>query len=204
MGRRPADQPRRFRGHEHFWKVIMDLHGQPGPFTVRDVYLETNAHKDTVRDYLKRLVRAEILSREVTDPRQPDLFRVLKPQRDAPSVTREGKVRTLPTGTEQMWRTMKMRSSFTAAELADGASTDEVQIALETAKTYCRHLKRAGYLVITTPAAKNVAGTDVSYRLLPSMMTGPRAPLIQRVKRVFDPNLGRVMRFAEDGDDQSL
>lgn len=198
MGRLAADRPRRLRGHAHFWSVIMDLHRDQGLFTVQDVDRQTSAHLTTVRDYLRRLQRAGIVEQtgEMRGPAK--LYRMVKPAPEAPSVDRDGRVNDRPSGTEQMWRTMKMRGAFTADELAEGASTDDVAVAPRTAKAYCTALHRAGYLtVIGKPDPR---GGRTRYRLAPSMMTGPKAPMIQRVKRVFDPNLGRVM-WTEPGDE---
>jgi hypothetical protein len=58
-----------------------------------------------------------------------------------------------------------------------------------TAEKYLRHLRDAGYLI----QVKGSRSCAVMWRFLPSMHTGPRAPMIQRVKRVWDQNLKKVM-----------
>jgi hypothetical protein len=99
---------------------------------------------------------------------------------DAPRLRRDGKALP-PTGQQNMWTVIKIEQWFTAADLAAAASTAETPVTLKTAETYVRHLHAAGYL--------NRNGEQ--YRLITN--TGGYAPMIQRTKVVFDPNLNRIV-----------
>jgi len=109
---------------------------------------------------------------------------------DAPRVNREGREITLGNGTLAMWRAMKAhrKEQYTADQLAGFATIETLRIAPNTAQAYCQMLARAGYLQVTRPSKP---GTPACYRLV--KWTGPKAPQIQRVKHLYDPNLGEVV-----------
>lgn len=102
----------------------------------------------------------------------------------APRVRKDGSQVLLGQGQQRMWVVMRILKSFSATELAVTASTPEHQVADASAKDYCRKLCKAGYLRL---------GEDGRYLLLPSANTGPRAPQVQRNKKVWDVNLQRIM-----------
>ncbi|MCK5295927.1 MAG: hypothetical protein KAJ75_03470, partial [Alphaproteobacteria bacterium] len=109
----------------------------------------------------------------------------------APRVTRDGKIVTQGKGTEQMWRTMRMLKAFTADELAVMASTEEIQVKPQTAKSYLKHICKAGYITVISTRPKR-------YRF--ARWTGCQPPMIQRLKTVFDPNLRQIMWQEEAND----
>jgi hypothetical protein len=114
---------------------------------------------------------------------------------EAPRVTKEGAPVTMGRAREQLWRTMKMiRGDFTYRDLAVAASTEEFPVQEMDAADYLKHLKRAGYLHVTKPG--NPAGL-ARYRFNSSKNTGPRPPMVQRLKTVYDPNLGRIVWHPE-------
>jgi hypothetical protein len=117
---------------------------------------------------------------------------------DAPRVTRDGKEVTQGKGRENMWKAMKILKSFNWRELQAHASTSEHPIKDEEVKDYIKHLYKARYLILTQPSKP---GTPAHYRLLPSRYTGPKSPMIQKVKQVYDPNLCKVV-WPEQGGDQ--
>ena len=51
-------------------------------------------------------------------------------------------------------------------------------------------LQRAGYLKV---AVSKGPYRRARYMLIPARNSGPQAPLIQRIKQVYDPNLGKVV-----------
>ena len=106
----------------------------------------------------------------------------------APRVNKEGKV--IVTARDNMWRTMKMLESFNAESLARHATTENCPVSTVDAKSYVGHLARAGYLQIVCASKP---GTKALYTLKPAMRTGPHAPMVQRTKVVFDPNLQRIV-----------
>ena len=115
---------------------------------------------------------------------------------EAPRLDRKGQLVKQGLGTEQMWRTMQMAGEFDPHTLAAMASTPSVQIKLQTAQSYIGHLSKAGYLIVV---AKPVfrGGTKPTqparYRINPAKNTGPRPPMIQRSKAVYDPNIDQVV-----------
>lgn len=185
------------RGHQGYWEIIRSLGTDGGRFTLDDVDQMTNAHRASVRDYLRRLTRAGIVA---SDGDQNNGVRtyalVANPGPEAPRLRRDGSPAKAPLGQENMWRTMKMAgaSGFTARDLAISAATEEHPVKFETAKAYIKALHKAGYLVMVSGGNCREPGI---YRLLPSMISGPLAPMIQRVKAVWDPNLCRHVGPAE-------
>jgi len=91
-------------------------------------------------------------------------------------------------GVENMWRTIRILAEFTPRDIAAHATTDTVRVSEASARSYCGLLHRTGFLRVVYPSRpkKNPA----VYRLIRN--SGPKAPMIQRVKRVFDPNTNEV------------
>lgn len=204
------------RGQQGYWDIVRDLVRQgDGIVTARAVHDRAGGHAASVRDYLRRLERAGILIRIHPEPgsgsgraaiAQWRLGRRCGPE--APRLRRDGTPATPAMGQEQMWRVLKMAGAggVSAADLAWTASTEEHPVRAATAAAYLSALRRAGYLAVVAsgkPGHRRGTGRQAVYRLLPDMNTGPLAPQIQRIKAVWDPNLGRHMGEAEaraDGD----
>jgi hypothetical protein len=193
MSGRPvhADGP----GYVEFWDVIRE---QQGIFTVREIWLQVeggNHHATATRaiqNYAQRLVKAGYLSMQpASGPGQPNLYKVIRKSLEAPRLRPDGSVVVAGQKRDHMWRTMKMLRDFAAADLAISASTEGVKVVEADASEYIRALHRAGYLVQVKPP--KTAVSQGRYRLLASKNTGPRAPMVQRVKQVFDPNLREVV-----------
>jgi hypothetical protein len=126
---------------------------------------------------------------------------------EAPRVTRDGKLVTQGMGTEAMWRSMRIIAEFNAAELAAHASASGVDVSERTAKSYVGALKGAGYLVVMAAAVARggrLGADQARYRLPAHKYTGPRPPMIQRTKSVYDPNLGKVVWQEEPENDDDL
>ena len=112
----------------------------------------------------------------------------------APRLTKAGKPVTQGAARLAMWRTMRRLARFTRRELAAKASTEATPIHEEDAKTYVHYLAKAGYLAVVQPGrARHMA----VYAFVRSRDSGPLAPQIQRVRHVYDPNLGRVVWHPE-------
>ena len=78
-----------------------------------------------------------------------------------------------------------------------------MKVSEASADDYIIFLHRAGYLKMIAPA--KVGGFSkvrekARYRFLSHKNTGPKAPMIQRVKHVYDPNLEQVVWPKEDGE----
>jgi hypothetical protein len=95
---------------------------------------------------------------------------------DAPRLRKDGT--ELPeTAQMKMWLIMKILNLFTVDDLKEATHTPPA-----TVETYLRHLTQAGYLARLP---------DGQYRLINN--TGGHAPMVQRTKVVYDPNLRRIM-----------
>lgn len=196
MGRKPLPRGPKLTGQDAAWAEIRRL-DPLGAWTVKQVEYASNLSRKTVMDYVKRLVAGGVvMSTGVNGDTGQVLYSVAVDTRETPRFTRDGRPVAKGLGNAQMWRSMKMLKVFTARDLALAASTEEAQVSAETAASYAKHLWRAGYLVIARGASRD---DQRQYRLIPSGNTGPKAPQIQKVKRVFDPNLGKVM-WEEDHD----
>ena len=162
---------------------------------------ELKIHPDTVRTYLKALFLAGIIVEDGLEPllvkgaRRPT--RRFRLERDlgaeAPRLDRRGQPVTMGRGREQVWSTLRRwKGEFSPRELAAYASTDEHQVAEGEAGDYCKHLAKAGYLTAVDAAR---------YRFIPARDSGPRPPMIQRLKTVYDPNLDQVVWQEEPRDE---
>lgn len=91
---------------------------------------------------------------------------------------------------QNMWTAMRQMKSFTPTGLlANGATTEEVEVTLEMAQGYCRALMSAGYLAVTRKAVPG--RNEAIYRL--TRNTGPRPPREKRVRAVIDDNDNAVV-----------
>lgn len=197
MARRPAPEAHALsitvpRGHDGFWHAIRDL-DKTGPWSVGDVDGRSNVHKATVRDFVRRLVKAGIAKGAGTAPGSgtpTTLYRLVKSPVETPRLRRDGSVAP-PTGQQQMWVAMRSLQQFDISELAYAASTNETAVDLVAAGSYVTRLHAAGYLVVVS-AGSGKKGRAV-WRLKASMNTGPKAPQVMRTHFIFDPNRGAVV-----------
>lgn len=198
MSRKPITEmhTNKLRGYQAIWAIIMELHKTAENFTLTDIEQRTNAARNGVREHLKRFERGGYVEQSGTKPQtgtgksHQKVYKVIKPTKVAPRLKRDGSIVTAGLGNDHMWRAMKMIGRFTAQELALAASTSDVKVEKTTAKQYIHMLSKAGYL---TDLGNGV------HSLLPSKNTGPKAPMIQRIKHVFDPNTGKVV-WKEDAN----
>lgn len=177
------------RGYEWYWSVIREL-DHKGPWSIPEVRGYTNVrNKDSVRDYVSRLVRAGFAAHVDTvktlDNGVPTkLYRLLKRPSTAPSLRRDGRELGL-SAQQRMWTAIRsMKRGFGASELAYAAGDTSGAVPTITTKRFVAHLVTAGYLT------SDGAGF---YRLKPSMNTGPAAPKILRTHVVWDSNRNKVI-----------
>jgi len=174
-----------YDSREAIWAIIRDIEGS---FTVRDIYLETTLDASSVRSYLRGLTNGGYLKEDTSC--SPSAFTLVNDCGiDAPRVRKDGSPVTQGQGRINMWRTMRTLQVFNPRDLSIHASTKICTVKETTAEDYCKHLCRAGYLRRDKHGA---------YFFIPQMFTGPKPPMIQRVKRVWDQNLKKVM-WSEDG-----
>lgn len=172
---------------QRIWEAIR---ASSESFTAYAVSRRSKADDTTVRSYLQSLIKGEYVQVVSGEKFEEQNLRLIKDVgAEAPAVTRHGKQSSAGTGTEAMWRTLRILGELDASELAEQASI-VAPTTTWTARSYLKWLKRAGYVVEVSPSKP---GTMARYRLAPGKYTGPRPPMIQRVGQVFDPNLGQVV-----------
>lgn len=187
MSRKPINKMNDFDSREAIWRTIRQLK----TFTVPQLHGETTLKIESVREYCQGLAAAGYIAKTDT-PGKAITWQLVKDCGvDAPRVRKDGTPVTQGRKRLQMWRTMKVLGQFTVRDLAVHASLEDSVIKEDDAADYLKHLCSAGYL------AKSKNG---GYRFMPSYNTGPKAPMIQRVQQVWDPNLKKVVWTNDGGD----
>lgn len=186
------------RGHDHYWCVIRDI-GKHNPFTLAEVAARSNDPRDkSIRDFLGRLVKAGYIEVLRTDHGPTarggsvarHIYKLVRRPTATPIINRDGSIGTQGLANGQMWNAIRSLKQFDKRELALAATTADVQVEINTALAYARHLSNAGYLIVIRQGKST---TSSIWRLRPSMNTGPEAPRILRSKMVYDVNRGIVM-----------
>lgn len=187
-------------GRQAVWEVIRQLR----EFSLNDLWHHTKQERDTIRTYLTALRRGGYVEEAGVKPASNGIvgskyananpMKVFRLARDigveAPRLKRDGTPCEQGLAQEAMWRTMKRLSDFTFRDLAVMSRTEDVPVTEAAAKDYVRHLAAAGYLLTLE---EGNAHRLSSYRFVKSRNTGPRAPMIQRLKTVFDANLCEIV-----------
>lgn len=189
MGRERADvlaaSPKP-RGRDAVWAAIR----AQKMFSVRDLREATDVPPRTIRDYVAALCAGGLCRRlEEPDARGEIQYELLRDAGlEAPRLRADGSPVTQGLRNERLWRTMRMLREFSVDELKLGASTRTDTVSLSLASRYVTTLHDAGYLIVTRERGNT---TPAIYRLVRD--TGPLPPQLQTVRRIFDPNKGRVM-----------
>lgn len=188
-------------GRQSMWEAMRKLRS----FTVSALALESGREREAVRTYVESLAKAgylDITGTEAaptggfiqkTNPRNrpANVYSLVRDIGiEAPRVKRDGTPCIQGRAREQMWRTMRNLGDFTPRDLALMASTTESAVSEIDAADYVKHLAPAGYLVVTRKATPK---KQAQYRFVAARWTGPKAPMIQRLKTVFDANLGKIV-----------
>ncbi|MFZ6644451.1 hypothetical protein ACO0LO_01940 [Undibacterium sp. TJN25] len=187
-----------------------EIRKHAGPFTCYQISRKAKVDDGTMYTYLMCLEKGGFLEGHIEKNAKIGSEKTWTLIRDngveAPRLDRTGKPVVQGMGTESMWRSMRIIADFNAPELAAHASASGVVVKPGTAKMYLIMLKAAGYLQVVKEANKGRGkGMGLArYRLLPSKYTGPRPPMIQRSKSLFDPNLAKVVYQEEASNDDDL
>ena len=198
-GRKPVDliAASNYSSQEIVWAAIRELKTFTASDLISFVARKREVNDGTIKSYLARLAEGGYFDIEHTAIRAAcRTYRytlVRDTGVDAPRLTRHGTPSTQGLSREQIWRAMRILGDFTYHELQLTASTEKVPVKASEVRSYIKHLYAAGYLAETKPCVRGTSPKPATYRLLPSRYTGPRPPMVQRVKQVFDPNLGKVM-----------
>jgi len=189
--RKPIHQTGPLDSREALWAAIRKL----GRFTISQAQQETRLRKDTAREYIIGLEKAGFLAKDGEQPaiagRTATIYKLVKDVGvEAPRVRKDGSIVEQGKAREQMWRTMGILKTFSAADLTISASTEKTLLKIKDVRSYITFLVKAGYLQVVQ---QSKGAIPARYRLLPARRTGPKPPMVQRVKQVFDPNLGKVV-----------
>lgn len=90
---------------------------------------------------------------------------------------------------ENMWTVMRRFRSFSPSVVVAHSNTDLVEVKQAEAEAYCQALLAASYLTVERRAAPAMK-REAIYRLTDE--TGPRPPVLRRVRAVVDQNTGEV------------
>ena len=203
MARKPVATYAGGKGpRQKIWEAIRTR--RDSEWTRDDIAMGAGVDAETLSTYLQALRRAGVVAET-----RKQFYRLVNDEGvEAPRLRRDGSRVTQGLAQEQMWRTLRMMPGDTnARELAAHASTPVVPVKMETAHSYLKALKRAGYLVTTLEGkSTGVRGKTASsrYRLRPTCNTGPRPPMICRAKTVYDPNLGQVVWQASVSEEDAI
>jgi hypothetical protein len=169
---------------QRIWERIR-MHSS-GEFTGAEV-TPGDVPAGTAREYLAGLVCAGYLAQTQADRRGVKIRYWLTRDNgiEAPRVRADGTEVVQGQGNEGLWGAIRVLDTFTAHQIADLAG-----VSASTAKSYCMFLERAGYLTI---ALAGKSGGPTIYRAIKNRISGPRAPMITRIKAVYDPNLHQVV-----------
>lgn len=183
---------------QRMWELIRGTGGDD--FEQMDI-TPAGITNDSACDYLQGLTNAGFLkiTRRAKSDRTRQRWKLVQdPGVEAPRVRKDGEVVTQGSGTEAIWGAMQALGSFTPRVLAEMAAQKE-----STVKAYCLALKNAGYLTVERESKTGGrSGIQAQYRLLKSMVKGPRAPAITRLKAVYDPNIHEIVW--QQGADEAL
>ena len=180
-GRRPASEPT--IGRQEIWTAIRAF-GPGRAFTLVELVDASHANRKTAQDYLRCLGPGGIV-----ETREGGSYALITDAGyHAPRLNRSGQPVTQGAGTENMWRSMRMLTQFSWQDIAAHSTTPSVTVSSDSAKTYCGMLLKCGYLRVIPKA--DTRGRLAIYRLVRN--SGPLPPMIQRVKRVYDPNTRAV------------
>lgn len=105
---------------------------------------------------------------------------------EPPQVDGKGKPKAC-SGNELVWRTLRILKVCNANQIVASATDATATLNIRAVRQYLRQLHMAGYLVMLEQAQGQLA----VYRLMHN--TGPRAPEVQRGKKIYDGNLGMVV-----------
>jgi len=212
MARQPAQHEIK-GGKSPRQKVWEQMRTNADRFTQVQIVRGCKVSEDTVKDYVKALLKAGFIAVIDSEPVgtmcKRNVYSLIKDNGiEAPRVSKNGVVVTHGGVNEAMWGTLRRvlkGQTFNYRELASFSSTNSQEVSEETAKSYVFMLAGAKYLECVKPAVLGRRAQPARYRFRPEMDTGSRAPMIQRTKQVYDPNRNQVMWVEEKGaEDEDL
>lgn len=184
---------------QRVWEAIRALsasaYAEPYSFSADDLSRRSKVEMPIVREYLLCLTAGGYLSQDASRPDAPGAA-VKKSYRltqdsgvEAPRLRRDGSPVQQGRGTEAMWAAITALEAFTHHMLAEIA-----QVKPSTAANYCGFLGRAGYLDLVLPGkGTGRGGVSSIWCCAVAHRYKPRAPMITRLKSVYDPNTHQIV-----------
>jgi hypothetical protein len=182
---------------QRVWEAIRayDTVSPHGAFNAEDVSRWSKVELPIVREYLVGLDAAGYLS-AASESNGGTRHGVKKGRFlakdngvEAPRVRRDGSPVTQGRGTQAMWDAITALDTFTHALLAEIA-----QVKPATAAAYCGFLGRAGYLdLVKLGHGTGRGGIASVWRCAWVHRPKPRAPMVTRLKAVYDPNVHAIV-----------
>lgn len=183
---------------QRVWEAIRGLAGTgDGTFTRQNAAWLAKVEPAPAADYMKGLeAGAWIGVVKAYTPRSEATYQLLRDNGvEAPRVRRDGSEVLQGRGNEALWVAMISLDSFTSDFVAALAGVKS-----GTARRYLLALSWAGYLdVLEMGKGRGKGGTPSVYRVSVAHIHGPRAPMITRLKSVYDPNLHQIV-WSEGAD----
>ncbi|MCW5720403.1 MAG: hypothetical protein KIS86_04595 [Devosia sp.] len=176
------------RGDDGIWSLILQFDERQGLWSASDLNGAANMDDGTIRDFLRRLLKAGRIERAGDRPARPPsrnkvvLYRLVVRSLEAPRLRRDGTEYPEP-ATERMWRVMRMLKAFSATDIAEATPVKKA-----TAERYLRELAACEESPLRSERS---VGKGVRYFVAPAV--GPKAPKVLRGHVVFDPNTRRLL-----------
>jgi hypothetical protein len=147
--------------------------------------------KRTAKEYLDSLVLAGYL-----DEAEPGNYSLARDVGiEAPRVRKDGTEVTQGRGNEAIWGAITVLDSFSALDIVELSGVPHTAV-----KPYCIMLALAGYLEVKVKGkGTGAGGIGTVYSTVKSRLSGPRAPMITRLRAVYDPNVHAIV-WSEGAD----
>lgn len=194
------------------WEAIR-ARGVEADWTRCQIARAAGVDDSTVSTYMQALVKAGIVVK-VSEERISNVASEVSYRLDrdegleAPRLRRDGSRVTQGFAQEQMWRALRLLKADTnGRELAAHASTSAMPVSEGAADAYLGALKLAGYLACTREGkglGRAGKGIQARYRLLPARNTGPRPPMVCKLRVIYDPNEDKVVHAPPVTDEDAI
>lgn len=198
-GKRKPAQLELIGGKSSRQRIWEQIRAMKTDFEMYPIARAASVDDETLRTYLGCLKAGGYV--EVVKRKRYDKTIYRRTQKDngveAPRLNRKGEPVKQGLISEAIWRTLRILDNLDAAQILSHVEAANHETTMAYVKRYLGSLKKAGYLQVVLKG--NPHRLEV-IRLVKN--TGPRAPQVQRVKTVYDPNLNEVMH-AEDPEELS-
>lgn len=177
---------KRTNRNSDIWNAIMAKKGEA--FSVKEIAKVVKSPMRSAYNYVKLL-----RDNGFVEPAGVGLYKQSIKQLETPKFKRDGSLAGEDTR-QILWRTMIMLKDFSIEHLVRSAEVDGIDIKEDYARIYSDDLANVGILL------KIKRGRIPSYKLIRNL--GGKAPIVQRIKAVYDPNSKRTF-FGENENEIS-